>query len=92
MADHSSNSATCGPLRRGIVAASPLASLGTSVQGGLTGFEDRLWGSEPSPHGAVQGPASFEAVLKQLEDQGFRHVPRGSWAHGGIGSLEPEAC
>jgi hypothetical protein len=39
------------------------------------GFDDSPWGSEPSPHGAVQGRASFEAVLKQLEGQGFRHVP-----------------
>jgi hypothetical protein len=41
----------------------------------LMGFDNSSWGSEPSPHGAVPGPASFEAVLKQLEDQGFRHVP-----------------
>jgi hypothetical protein len=44
--------------------------------GHLMDFEDSLWGSEPSPHGPVHGPASFEAVLKQLEEQGFRHVPK----------------
>jgi hypothetical protein len=44
--------------------------------GHLTGFDDSSWGSEPSRHGAVPGPASFEAVLKQLEEQGFRYVPR----------------
>jgi hypothetical protein len=44
--------------------------------GHVMGFDDSFWSSEPSPHGAVPGPASFEAVLKQLEDQGFRHVPR----------------
>jgi hypothetical protein len=44
--------------------------------GNLMGFDDSLWRHEPNPHGAVPGPASFEAVLKQLEDQGFRHVPR----------------
>jgi len=46
-----------------------------SHSGQLMGFEGSLWGSELSPHGPVPGPASFEAVLKQLEDQGFRHVP-----------------
>jgi hypothetical protein len=42
----------------------------------LMGFDDRWRGSEPSWHGAVPVPASSEAVLKQLEEQGFRHVPR----------------
>jgi hypothetical protein len=32
--------------------------------------------SEPSRHGAAPVPASFEAVLRQLEEQGFRHVPK----------------
>jgi hypothetical protein len=39
-------------------------------------FDDSLWGSERPPRGTVPGPGSFEAVLKQLEEQGFRHVPR----------------
>jgi hypothetical protein len=44
--------------------------------GDLMGFDDRSSGSKPSWHGAGHGPATFEAVLRQLEEQGFRHVPR----------------
>ena len=44
--------------------------------GHVMGFDDSSWDSEPSGHGTVPGPASFEAVLKQLEEQGFRHVPK----------------
>jgi hypothetical protein len=39
-------------------------------------FDDSLWGSERAPRGTVPGPGSFEAVLKQLEGQGFRQVTR----------------
>lgn len=39
-------------------------------------FDDSLWGSERAPRGTVPGPGSFEAVLKQLEEQGFRPVTR----------------
>jgi hypothetical protein len=39
-------------------------------------FDDRGRGSERPPRGTVPGPASFEAVLKQLEEQGFRQVTR----------------
>ena len=39
-------------------------------------FDDSLWDSERVPRGTVPGPGSFEAVLKQLEEQGFRHVPK----------------
>jgi hypothetical protein len=44
--------------------------------GHLMGFDDSSWGSQQSPRGAVSDTASFEVVLKQLEEQGFRHVPR----------------
>jgi hypothetical protein len=44
--------------------------------GHLMGLDDSSLGAEPSRHGAGHGPASFEIVLKQLEEQGFRHVPR----------------
>ena len=37
-------------------------------------FDDSGRGSERAPRGTVPGPGSFEAVLKQLEEQGFRHV------------------
>jgi hypothetical protein len=41
----------------------------------LMGFDDRWRGSERAPRVVtVPGPGSFEAVLKQLEEQGFRHV------------------
>jgi hypothetical protein len=37
-------------------------------------FDHSGRGSERAPRGTVPGPGSFEAVLKQLEEQGFRHV------------------
>jgi hypothetical protein len=41
----------------------------------LVGFDDRWRGSDQAPRVVtVPGPGSFEAVLRQLEEQGFRHV------------------
>jgi hypothetical protein len=39
-------------------------------------FDDSWRGAERAPRGTVPGPGSFEDVLKQLEEQGFRHVTR----------------
>jgi len=39
-------------------------------------FDGSWRGSERTPRGTVPGPGSFEAVLKQLEQQGFRQVPK----------------
>jgi hypothetical protein len=62
------------PLRpRGLTVGKPWQHLRSRH---LTGFDDSSWGSEPSRHGAAPIPASFEAVLRQLEEQGFRHVPK----------------
>jgi hypothetical protein len=43
---------------------------------GHLGFDDRRRGFEGAPRRTVPGPGSFEAVLKQLEEQGFRQVTR----------------